>query len=209
MGVDIASSDEPGASSYFSSPPVDLGKSSRNFVMFPVKLDASAAQNFKHATLPTDKVWIYLADASGAKSYVFQSTMLLVWHIPGGGSGAAAPAPAAAASQSTADIDSFKQNDPFSGYVTIRYNLAPGAPGRLHLKVYNSAKPESAAWFASDDVDIKPGPGVQLIRFAVPKNAPSPDLFSADTVEVQILDKTGAVTASFKKQSAMSWAKPK
>jgi hypothetical protein len=50
---------------------------------------------------------------------------------------------------------------------------------------------------------------VQLLRIVVPKEAASPDVFSADTVEVQMLDKQGAQTASVKKQSSMSWAKPK
>jgi len=48
-----------------------------------------------------------------------------------------------------------------------------------------------------------------LLKVSVPKEAPSPDLFNADTIEVQMLDSNGAVVASVKKQSAMSWAKPK
>jgi len=35
MGVDLFSTDEPGASGYFSSPLVDLGHGSRSFVLFP------------------------------------------------------------------------------------------------------------------------------------------------------------------------------
>jgi hypothetical protein len=210
MGVDVASTEEPAASACFTSPVVDLGRGSRNFVMFPVKLEAAAARSFQRATLPTDKVWIYLADASGAKSYIYQSTMILSWHIPGGG-GTAAPAaePAGAHIQNTVEIDSFKQNDLFSGYVTVRYNLATAPSAKLRLKVYDSAKPATADWFATDDVEIRPGPGVQLLRIVVPKEAASPDVFSADTVEVQMLDKQGAQTASVKKQSSMSWAKPK
>jgi hypothetical protein len=207
MGIDIASTEEPGASAFFTSPVVDLGRGNRNFVMFPVKLDAAAAQSFKRATLPTDKVWVYLADANGVKSYIYQSTMVLAWHLPG----ASAPAPVAVAPKkmNTVEIDSFKQNDLFSGYVTVRYNLAVGSTAKLRLKVYDSAKPATADWFACDDLDIKSGPGLQLIRIAVPKEAPSPDVFNADTVEVQMLDKKGTVTVNVKKETPMSWAKPK
>ena len=201
MGVDLASSEEPGAAAFFSSPPVDIGKGSRSFVMFPVKLNPSAAQKFNRSTLPTDKVWIYLMDASGAKSYVAQSTMILVWHIPGAGADAAS-------SQNTVEIESFKQNDLFSGYVSVKY-LTAATGAQLRLKVYDSAKPATVAWFESEDLTVKPGPGVQLVKTTVSRNAKSPDVFTADTIEVDMLDANGKVTASVKKQSSMTWAKPK
>jgi hypothetical protein len=206
MGVDVSSTEEPGAAEFFSSPAADIGRGSRSFVMFPVKLNAAAAQSFKRPTLPTDKVWIYLVDASGAKSYIAQSTMILVWHIPGGGGPAAA---AVAAPRNTVEIESFKQNDLFSGYVSVRYNLAAGPDAQLRLKVSDSANPPTVGWFASDDIPIKAGVGVQLVRIAVPKEAPSPDVFNADTIEVQMLDAKGAVTASIQKKATMTWAKPK
>lgn len=87
--------------------------------------------------------------------------------------------------------------------------MAARGGGKLRLRVYDSAQPATADWFASDDVTIKSGPGLELLKVSVPKEAPSPDLFSADTIEVQMLDSDGAVVASVKKQSAMSWAKPK
>jgi hypothetical protein len=206
MGVDVASTEEPRAAAYFSSAPAAIGRGSRNFVMFPVKLNAAAAaQDLHRATLPTDKVRVYLADAGGPKSYLFEATMLLVWHLPGG---APAPSPAAA-DENTIDIDSFKQNDLFNGYVTVRYNMAARGGGKLRLRVYDSAHPETAGWFVSEDVTIKSGPGLQLLKVSVPKDAPSPDLFTADTVEIQMLDSQDAVVAGIKKQSPMSWAKPK
>jgi len=206
MGMELASSEEPEAATFFNSPVVDLGHGNRGFVMFPVKLDSAAAQRFRRPTLPTDKVWIYLTDAKGAKSYIYQSTMVLVWHLS---SGSASPPSAVATEMNAVEIDSFKQNDLFSGYVTVRYNLANGPTAKLHLKVYDSAKPATADWFACYDLEIKSGPGLQLIRIAVSKEAPSPDVFNADTVEVDMFDQKGAVTASVKKQTPMSWAKPK
>jgi hypothetical protein len=207
MGVDLESTEAPGASGYFSCPGAEVGKGSRNFVMVPVKLNVATAQNINRATLPTDKVWVYLADASGRKSYIFQGTMMLVWNIAGGAARAAQPS-AESAAANMLDIESFKQNDLFSGYVAVQYNLRSGQ-GRLRLRIFDSANPSTAAWFASDDVAIKSGPGMELVRIAVPRNAPSPDVFSADTVEVQILNSKGTVVTSARKQSPMSWAKPK
>jgi hypothetical protein len=207
MGVDVESTAEPGVSDYFSCPAMDIGKSSRNFVMFPVKLNVAAAQGVKRPTLPTDKVWIYLADASGLKSYIFQGTMMLVWHIPGGGQ-EGATALAQSGEGNTLEIESFKQNDLFSGYVTVKYNLR-AAEGRLRLRVLDSANPATASWFASEDIPVKSGPGLELVKIAVRNRATSPDVFNADTVEIQMLDAKGTVLTSLRKQSPMSWAKPK
>jgi hypothetical protein len=87
--------------------------------------------------------------------------------------------------------------------------LAASATARLRLKVYDSAKPSTAAWFVSDDIPIKTGLGVQLVRTGVSKDAPSPDVFNADTVEVQLLDEKGSATISVQKKTTMTWAKPK
>jgi hypothetical protein len=85
MGLDVVSTGEPRATGYFSSPPVAVSRGSHNLIMFPVRLNAgAAAKEFRSATLPTDKVWIYLTDATGVKSYVYEGTVLLVWHLSGG-----------------------------------------------------------------------------------------------------------------------------
>ncbi|HEX3718838.1 MAG TPA: hypothetical protein VH595_12790 [Verrucomicrobiae bacterium] len=206
MGVDVASTDNPGISDYFSSVAANIGKGSRNFVMFPVKLDSAAAQSLNRRTLPTDKIWIYVINAAGEKFYIFQGTMMLVWHIPGGGE--ASSANLAQGSHNTLEIESFKQNDLFSGYVTVKYNLR-SSEGHLHLSVYDSANPATAQWFESDDIPIKSGPGLQLVRIDVPRRAHSPDVFNVDTVEIQMRDAHGTLLASSRNQSPMSWAKPK
>ena len=84
MGIDLASSEEPGASAFFTSPVVDLARGKRGIVTFPVKFNSAAAKSFPRATLATDKVWIYLTDGKGSKSYVYQSTMILIWQLSGG-----------------------------------------------------------------------------------------------------------------------------
>ena len=93
MGVDMVSTDDPSVSGYFSCPAWTLAGGSHNSILFPVKLGAAAAAAFRRATLPTDKIWVYLVDASGVKSYIFQSTMVLLWHVPGGGQRRPRPRP--------------------------------------------------------------------------------------------------------------------
>ena len=200
VGIDLASTDEPEATGYFTCPPHDLAKVSKKPVLFPVKFRPPPSG--VGASYPTDKIWIYLKNGA-EKSYIFTATMLLVWRPP---PGEAAPAPVVA--QSTVQMESFKQNDPFSGYVAVKYNLASG-DGRLRLRVYDSSKPASADWFQSEDVPIKPGLGVQLVRIAVPGSGPGPDLFNADTIEISLLAADGKALASLKRQTQMTWARPK
>ena len=204
MGVDLTSTDEPSASSYFSSPVADLGRGNRNLVMFPVRLNPDAARSFQRTTLPTDKIWVYLTDRSGAKSYIFQGTMILVWHLPPAGP----TAPVENVPGNSAEIETFKQNDFFGGYITVKYNLTASA-GRLHVRVFDSAQPAMADWFAPNDVPVKSGPGLQLVKIGVSPGANSPDVFNANTIEIQLLDDSGTLMASGQKQTPMSWAKPK
>ena len=202
MGVDLARTGE-GVSSYFAAPPVDLGKKSRNFALFPVKFQPPSDQAAKLSSFPTDKVWVYLGEPA-SKSYIFNATMLLVWHPPGGAGDVAIPS-----NGSSIQLEDFKQNDPFSGYVTVRYNLV-GDAGKVRARVYDSANPKSAEWFESDDVEVKTGPGLQVIKFAVPQDSKTPsDIFSCDTIEIQLLDDKDATLAIIKKQTPMNWAKPK
>ena len=205
MGVDVVSTDDPSVSGYFSCPAVDIGRRSHNTILFPVKLIAVAASAFRRATLPTDKIWIYLVDASGVKSYIFQSTMVLLWRVPG----AANAGPAAAAPrQSGVQIESFKQNDLFGGYVIVKYNM-PADGGRLHLRVVDSSNPSTEEWFANNDVSLKAGPGMQLVKIAALPGAKCPDVFKADTLEIQLLDEKGNILATARKDAAMTWAKRK
>jgi hypothetical protein len=130
-----------------------------------------------------------------------------MWHPPGGAAaGAVAAAPAGPAS--TAQIGDVKQNNAFSGSVLVRYNLGVDS-GRIHVRVYDSAKPESAGWFQSEDVPIKSGPGLNLVNFKVPPESKGPAIFSADTIEITLLDDKDKVLTTVKTTSNMSWAKPK
>ena len=201
LGVDVSSSENPNAGANFACPVSQIGNSSRNFVLVPVKFHpiGDAAER---STLSTDKLWVYLTDGSGLKSYIFQGTMVLTWKNP-----AVAAADAAALSQNNVQME-FKQNNAFAGYVTVKYFLGATA-GKLRLRVYDSATPDSIKCFESEDVDVKSGAGFQLVKIAVSKDAASPDLFKADTLQLQLLDPKEKVLASQKQQLDMSWAKPK
>ena len=83
----------------------------------------------------------------------------------------------------------------FSGSVTVRYNLAVDS-GRIHLRIFDSAKPASGDWFESEDVPIKSGPGLNLVRIKVPPESKGPDFFSADTIEITLLDDKDKVLAT-------------
>ncbi|HEY3863925.1 MAG TPA: hypothetical protein VGO59_18775 [Verrucomicrobiae bacterium] len=100
MGVDVTSGDEPGVSTLFSSALFDLAGGTRGIALFPIKLDAPAAQRLKRPMLLTDKVWIYLTDGNGAKSYIHEAAMGLLWRIsPEIADSTTAAAPASASPQ--------------------------------------------------------------------------------------------------------------
>ena len=102
----------------------------------------------------------------------------------------------------------FKQNNTFSGTATIHYNSAVDS-GKVHLRVYDSTKPDSANWFESEDGPVKAGPGLTVATIKVSPAAKSPAIFSADTIEVTLLNEKGAVLTTAKQSSSMTWTKPK
>jgi hypothetical protein len=206
MGVDVASADDPAASAYFSSPTIQVSKSGRQLII-PVKYNPASGAVPKNGSFGTDKIWVYLTGPGGEKQYISSATMLLMWHPPGGASAPVAPAAAAAPSTVLIEGD-IKRNDSFSGSITVRYNLGVDS-GRIHLRIYDAARPDSAAWFESEDVPIKGGSGVNLISAKVSPLSNGPAIFSADTIEITLLDDKGRPLTSVKSKSNMSWAKPK
>ncbi|HXR08085.1 MAG TPA: hypothetical protein VN765_12190, partial [Candidatus Acidoferrum sp.] len=96
----------------------------------------------------------------------------------------------------------------FSGTVVVHYNLGADS-GRIHVRVYDSSKPESAEWFQSEDVPIKAGPGLNLLNFKVAAESKAPAIFSADTIEVTLLDDQNKVLATAQTKSTLGWARPK
>ena len=207
MGVDVASTDDAAASSYFTSPATPVGKAAARFVLFPVKFNPASGAIPKSGSFGTDKIWVYLAGPNGEKTYISSATMLLIWH-PSRAAAAAAPSGRPAVSGSTARIGEVTQNNAFSGAAVVHYNLGVDS-GRIHARLYDSANPESAAWFDSEDVPIKSGPGISLVNFRVRALSPGPAIFSADTLEITLLDEQNKVLATVQTKSSLSWAKPK
>ncbi|MBU6399619.1 MAG: hypothetical protein KGS61_04825 [Verrucomicrobia bacterium] len=203
LGVDVARSGDPSVRGYFHSSLVPIGRSRRNFALFPVKFQPPAGVG-SLGSFATDQLLVYLTDADVTKrAYLFIATMLLTWRNSG-----AVTATAATGAGSSMELDSFKQNDLYSGFATVHYNLA-GGPGKMRLRLYDSANPASADWFACEDQKLAAGRGLQMMAVSVKPNAPSPTaLLKADTVEIDLLDASGKVVATIKKVSPMTWAKP-
>jgi hypothetical protein len=145
---------------------------------------------------------VYLSERGTARRFnVFPATMLLMWRAPG------AKGPVAQQAANTIEIDNFNQNDASNGYVSVKYNLL-GGKGRLRAKVYDSAKPDSAAYFTSSTPEVQSGRGLMLVEVQVDAEAKSPaGVIHADTVEVELLDGERVIARS-RKEAAMIWARP-
>jgi hypothetical protein len=206
LGVDLVRTGDPQASRYFDVSPAEIGRSRRSFVLLPVTFQPPATQADAFSSYSTDKLQVYLADAGAGQRFpLFTATMLLVWHPPG----AKAAEPESASASASLELDDLKQNDLYSGYVTVRYNL-PGRPGRLRLRLYNAANPASANYFETTDPKVQAGRNLQLLEFSVKPGVKTPsDLFEVDTVQVELLGDNGVTVANFSKHVPMSFAKPK
>jgi hypothetical protein len=203
LGVDVFRQSEPGVSHYFQSRPAEIGKSRRNFVLFPVKFQPPAGLN-DSAAFSTDKVLVYLSEKESARRHnVFPATMLLVWRAPG------SHAPSQAQTSDSVTIDDFKQNDASTGYLSVKYALASGT-ARLHAKIFDSAKPQTATYFTTTVPEVKAGRGLQLIDVQIDPESKSPtDVIHANTVEIELVDLSGKVLAKTSRTADMIWARPK
>jgi hypothetical protein len=199
LGVNIAKLNDPAGSRQFKSLPAEIGKSRRNFLLFPVKFQPASGL----ASFSTDKVLVYLQEAASPKRLnLHVATMLLLWRAPG------ASASESAKTGSTVEIDDFKQNAAHSGYVTVKYNL-PTGPGKLRIKIYDSANPSSAEWFDTPIKPVRAGRGIEILDIMVKSNAKSPTpLLRANQIEIELIDASGGVAAKVSRQVPMAWEKP-
>jgi membrane protein involved in colicin uptake len=203
LGVEVTKTDEPTASHYFQSQPAEIGKSRRNFLLFPIKFQPPGSVVGLNS-YTTDQVLVYLLEPTSSKRFnLFPTTMLLLWRPPG-----TVLSTPMADSGSTLELDDFKQNDPHTGYVTVRYSLLSG-PGKLRMRLFDAAKPASAQWFSVPIKTVKAGRGLQVLDISVEPDAKAPtDIFRIDTIEIELLDSGGQVAAKINKKSPMNWAKP-
>ena len=206
MGVDVFSHSDPQANGYFKTKPAELGNSRRNFLLLPVSFAPPANLVSKYADFTSDSLAVYLMEAAASqKLYLFPATMLLRWRAPG----AAAAAPSKTNNQlNSLTLGTLKQNDPHSGYVTIRYKLQE-TNALLVARVFDSTRPASADWFFTDEKTLRKGRGMQLIQFSVDQDAPVPSKqFKVDTVEIQMQSIDGKVLNTLTQKVQMNWVVP-
>jgi hypothetical protein len=207
LGVNVLRSTDQSSQGYFVSAPAELGKSRRPLLLFPVKFqpppDAPAS---KASSFSTDQVLVYLAEnATAPQANLFPATMVLPWRAPGA-AGESAPI---ASDGSSLTLDSFRQNDLYSGFAKVKYKLvSPSAT--LRALIYDSAAPASADFFAIDDETIKAGKGSTIVEIKVKSDAKTTEaIIKADTIEVELVDPTGKVLTRMVEKTPMRWSKPK
>jgi hypothetical protein len=203
LGVEVTRSDDPSASQYFHSQPVEIGRSRRNFLLFPIRFQPPADID-SSGTYSTDKVVVYLADSSNRKRFnLFPATMLLMWRSK------EVPAmPTETVSSDSLQLEEFTQTEPHAGYITVAYHLASG-PGQLRARLYDSANPASATWFECPPLQVREGHRVQILEVSVKRDLQiTGDVIKVDTLEVELLDSTGKVVERVRAKTSMKWSKP-
>lgn len=214
LGVAVAKTGTPEASEYFSADPMELKKSKKETVLVPVKFQPPSGKAGSFNNYATDRMLVYMADAGTAKQVnLFAATMFLVWRPPAAG---AAPAAGTTAANVPAgnfsgslEIDAVRQEDVYTGYVTVKYTL-PAGNATLRVRLYPKGKPESAEWFKVDATKIKQGSGLELFKVSVdPEAKTSYDLINIDVIEAQLVNESGQILASKQMAQTMSWVKPK
>ena len=206
LGVQVARSGDPKVSEYFHSQPAEIGKSRRNFALFPVKFQPPASESAQWPAFATDKVMVYLSESAGGRRLnLFPATMMLLWKAPGSTFNPAT----AAQNPNHVQLEDFKQNDFFSAQLTVRYRLEDQA-GKIRVNVVSAAHPTSSKWFEDTESAVKGGRGIQILKIGVsPTAAVATDVFKADAIVIELLDQSGKVVATERKESPMNWAKPK
>ncbi len=142
LGVDVSSSDDPDANGYFTSAVSAIGRSSRNFVLIPIKFHPAGPVLRSRPSPPT---------VSGSISVMMPARSHISSRPPRSSRGRTRPPPPPPRlrRKTTCKWNSSKTNA-FGGYVTVKYFLAAPS-GKLRLRIFSSAYPASADWFESED----------------------------------------------------------
>ncbi len=202
VGVEVLRGSDPESRNHFSSTPLEIGKTRRNFLLFPVKFSPTHTLS-DSGQYTSDKVLVYLRDPkTNQKQTMYPATMLLAWRAPG---------TVAVATQTAGaiEMEDFKQNDPTSGYVSLKYNLPANTPVTLKVRIYDSSKPESSAYFQPAEVLVRGGRGQQLIDIKVdPNNKSLTDYIKADTIEIEAIGPDKKTIEKITRKATMGWARP-
>ncbi|HEY1172250.1 MAG TPA: hypothetical protein VGH19_12825 [Verrucomicrobiae bacterium] len=211
LGVAVAKTGLAEASEYFTAEPMEIKKSRKETVLVPVKFQPPSGRAASFNNYATDRMLIYMADGATAKQVnLFAATMFLVWRpptAPAAGPGTTAAAPAKAVT-GTVEIDAVRQEDVYTGYVTVKYSTTGNS--QLRVKLYPKGKPAGAEWFKVDVTPVKQGSGLELFKVAVDPLAKTEyDLINIDVIEVDLLNESGQVIATKQMAQTMSWVKPR
>lgn len=209
LGVAVAKTGLAEASEYFTADPMEIKKSRKETVLVPVKFQPPSGKPGNFNNYATDRMLVYMADGATAKQVnLFAATMFLVWRPP------TTPAPNATAAApskqvtGTVEIDAVRQEDVYTGYVTVRYSTSGNS--KLRVKLYPKNKPAGAEWFKVDIMPVKQGSGLELFKVAVDPQAKTEyDLINIDVIEVDLLNESGQVVATKQMAQTMSWVRPR
>ena len=209
MGVRVTRKDEPRAFQLFESDPEPVGRSRRNFLLLPVKFNPSLFPSAGSLTqYATDQIQVYVKEASkSANKYkLFDTTMLLHWETDS----KSKVSQLQNINQDYLEIDTFKKNDLYQGYVTVRYRLVSNKTARIRVSIFNSEIPDSRNWMECETRFIDGELGLELLNFKVQYNAkPTTGAsFSLDTILIEMVDTEGKVLASINKETPMTFALP-
>ena len=204
LGVDVLRKGEPAARGFFEAQTAEIAKSRRNFVLVPVKFHPPKPEDEAYDAFATDEVMVYLQDASNGRHNLLPASLLLSWHSPQARKREASPEAGAAL-----QIEWIKQNDLFSGYVAVKYSMA-SASSQLRLLLFDSSNLKSIEWFATPELVLNAGSGLELMKFAVRRDASSPvDIIKTDMIQIDLLDSAGKALATVSTNTPLTWAKPK
>jgi len=201
MGVDFASTDDPSASTYFSSPTWNwqeqppLCPHSRQVQSL---LRGRAQRRF----LRHRQIWVYLTGRP-VKQYISSATMP---HVASSGWRTAAGATVAASPPAPKHRPDRKRQ---AEQCLQRHCHRPLQPGR-QLRPdpsphFDSAKPNSADGLKSEDVPIKSGPGLKC-PCQGPAGIQKPGHLQRRTIEITLTDDKSKVLTTVKTKSTMNWA---
>jgi len=209
MGVRVTRTDEPRAFQLFESEPEPVGRSRRNFLLLPVRFNPSLFPSAGSLTqYATDQIQVYLKEAnkSASKYKLFDTTMLLHWETDS----KSKVSQLQSINQDYLEIDTFKKNDLYQGYLTVRYRLVSSKTARIRVSLFNSEIPDSRNWMECETRFIDGELGLELLNFKVFHDAkPSTGAsFSLNTILIEMVDADGKVLASINKETPMTFALP-
>lgn len=211
LGVKVTRTGSPEAEKLFKAPPVDLedSRSTSTFVL-PVKFDPPDPTSSRYRRYATDQVSVFLADnRSQQQMELSEALVYLNWRAPGSDASSANQSAISGSVPGGLKVDTIKQYDVYSGYVTIHYELAKG-PGRLKVVMYDTTNPLSYQWFDIEERRVPQGRGFELVKIKVKSTAQNAtDLLSPNKMEIVLMDANNEVAGRTQQEMNINWVIPR